>query len=209
MFVKRASWGSKDFLLHIRTLIAVFERKFQLLDSRSSHHAAHGLSFFFFHLHETFVVFYCRNKSTIMGVAEIQWEEYTKKSFLFSSMTNELNAMMHITHASSSSCCSTLVLLSSYELEAGASSFICHVMFMMRYIHHSCRTVGGWQRHCGGVVALSWEIWKGWNGGFRFYFVLLLLLCLVRYSTFIDVVFLLFFSPQFLFPLFSAVWISC
>lgn len=59
-----------------------------------------------------------------MGVAGIQWGEQ-KKRFLFSSMTNELNAMMHITHASSSSCYSTLVLLSSYELEAEAYSFIC------------------------------------------------------------------------------------
>lgn len=85
MFVKRASWGSKDFFLsYIRTLITVFETKFQLLDSRSSHHAAHGLSFFFFffHFHETFVVFYCRNKSTFMGVAEIQWGKQ-KKVFFF------------------------------------------------------------------------------------------------------------------------------
>jgi hypothetical protein len=130
-----------------------------------------------------------------MGVAEIQWEEYTKKQFfLFSSMTNELNAMMHITYASS--CYPALVLSSSYELEAEASSFICHVMFMMRYTHHSCSIVGGRQRHRKGGCFFLGRF--GRDGiGFRFYFVLLL--CLVRHSTcyFMSSSFLF---PQFLFP---------
>lgn len=112
--------------------------------------------------------------SFIAGTSQPLWalrkssgENKKKVSFFFFfSMTVELNAMMHATHASSSSCCSTLVLLSSYELEAEASSFICHVMFMMRYTHHFCRTVGSWQRHCRGAVVFPWEIWKGWNGAY-------------------------------------------
>lgn len=116
---------------------------------------------------------------------------HKKKASLFE---HDERATMRIIRPSSS--CSTLVLLSSYELEAGASSFICHVMFMMRYIHHSCRTVGGWQRHCRGVAAFSWEIWKGWNGGVRF------ILCFAWPGIpLLLMSFFFFLFPRFLFPL--------
>ncbi|KAL6894697.1 hypothetical protein GGI43DRAFT_129556 [Trichoderma evansii] len=71
-------------------------------------------------------------------------------------------------------------------------------MFMMRYIHHSCPTVCGWQRHCRGVVAFFREIWKGRN---RFY-SLLLFFCALPGQVFHFYVF--FFIPRFLFPPFSS-----
>ncbi|KAH8129111.1 hypothetical protein LI328DRAFT_35879 [Trichoderma asperelloides] len=68
---------------------------------------------------------------------------------------------------------------------------------MMRYIHHSCRTVIGWQKALQRRSCFFREIWKAWNGFFSL-LLFFLLLCLVRYSTFIYV--FSFISPDFYSP---------